>query len=415
MVWFAGLRGTGSWGTDERPKNFREMILWAEPNGRAPFTALSAKMKTEKTDDPEFAWWEETLKPAIVYLNDATAINTTDTVLVVDHGPGTHTNGHGVALVDTELTALQFVPGDLLMLEVNADPNLNEIVRIATVDSATQITVVRGVAGTTAATAADNTRIHRIGSHYGEGSNSPNSVTNNPVKLFNFCEIQKTAFQVTNSALETNARTGDPLKNDRKRKMFVHSEKLEWTSLFGRRNETTDAAGMPLRTTGGFRSFLSSNVTMFTVDPTEDTFINAVAPCFDFNTDGAGNERVAFIGNRALMFLNRLVRDNNNVRINYDGKITGYGMELMKWTLPMGTIAFKTHPMFNVHPQYSSSMLIFNPAGVVRRPLGSRDTKEQKNIQANDADLQKNQWIDEIGWEFHHEKTNVYIGGFRDW
>lgn len=24
----AGLRGTGDWATDERPKNFREMILW---------------------------------------------------------------------------------------------------------------------------------------------------------------------------------------------------------------------------------------------------------------------------------------------------------------------------------------------------------------------------------------------------
>jgi hypothetical protein len=60
-------------------------------------------------------------------------------------------------------------------------------------------------------------------------------------------------------------------------------------------------------------------------------------------------------------------------------------------------------------------MLIFNPQSCVRRPLGGRDTKEQKNIQANDADLQKNQWIDEIGWEFHHEKTNCYIGGFRDW
>ena len=24
----AGLRGTGDWATDERPKNFREMVLW---------------------------------------------------------------------------------------------------------------------------------------------------------------------------------------------------------------------------------------------------------------------------------------------------------------------------------------------------------------------------------------------------
>lgn len=58
MPAIAGLRGTGSgdWGTDERPKNFREMILWRNPNGSAPLTALMAKMRTESTDDPEFAW-----------------------------------------------------------------------------------------------------------------------------------------------------------------------------------------------------------------------------------------------------------------------------------------------------------------------------------------------------------------------
>ena len=57
----AGLRGTGDWATDERPKNFREMILWRNPNGMAPLTALLSKMKTESTDDPEFAWYEEEL------------------------------------------------------------------------------------------------------------------------------------------------------------------------------------------------------------------------------------------------------------------------------------------------------------------------------------------------------------------
>jgi hypothetical protein len=39
----AGLRGTGDWGTDERPKNFREMILWLNPNGTAPIFALSSR------------------------------------------------------------------------------------------------------------------------------------------------------------------------------------------------------------------------------------------------------------------------------------------------------------------------------------------------------------------------------------
>ena len=56
---FAGLRGTGSFGTDERPKNFREMILWLNPNGSAPLYALTSKAKTETVDDPEFAWWRK--------------------------------------------------------------------------------------------------------------------------------------------------------------------------------------------------------------------------------------------------------------------------------------------------------------------------------------------------------------------
>jgi hypothetical protein len=299
------------------------------------------------------------------------------------------------------------------MIEVEADPNLNEIVRLVSATS-TVLTVVRGAAGTTPAAANNNVRISRIGSHYGEGSLSPNTVASNPTKLTNYCEIQKTAFQVNKSAIATTFRTGDPLKNDRKRKMFDHAEKHEMSAIFGKPSETTDAAGQPLRTMGGIRHFLSSHVTIFTADPTEDTFIDAISGMFDYNAGGAGNERVGFIGNRALMFLNRLIRDNTNVRINYDGKIAAYGMDLMRLTLPMGTVAFKSHPLFNVHPQYSASMLFINPAGIVRRPLAGRDTKEEKNIQPNDADYVKNQWIDEIGMEYHFERTMGYIGGFYD-
>ena len=42
---FAGLRGTGDWGTDERPKNFRELILWRDPNGTTPLTAIMSRLK----------------------------------------------------------------------------------------------------------------------------------------------------------------------------------------------------------------------------------------------------------------------------------------------------------------------------------------------------------------------------------
>lgn len=84
MASFAGLRGTGSWGTDERPKNFREMILWRNPNGSAPLTALMGKMKTEKVDDPEFAWWEEEMNP--VRVATAADLGTSSTAVTLTAG-----------------------------------------------------------------------------------------------------------------------------------------------------------------------------------------------------------------------------------------------------------------------------------------------------------------------------------------
>jgi hypothetical protein len=50
---FMGMRGTGDWATDERPKNWRQGILRLYPNGTAPLTAILSKMGQEKLDDPE--------------------------------------------------------------------------------------------------------------------------------------------------------------------------------------------------------------------------------------------------------------------------------------------------------------------------------------------------------------------------
>ena len=41
---FLGMRGTGDWATDERPKNYRQGILYLYPNGSAPLTGLLSKM-----------------------------------------------------------------------------------------------------------------------------------------------------------------------------------------------------------------------------------------------------------------------------------------------------------------------------------------------------------------------------------
>jgi hypothetical protein len=398
----AGLRGTGDWGTDERPKNFREFILWRDPNGDAPLTALMSKMRSDGVDDPEFAWWEEELNPIRVQVNGA--VTTGQTTVTIDLGD-----------------AQDLVAADRLLVEKAEVASYdNELIDVVSVASTTQFTVTRGVAGTTAATIADNSFLTKIGNVFEEGSTSPDASTRNPTKFFNYTQIFKTTYRITETAKKTRARTGPALQNDKKRKAFDHAVALEYAYIFGKKNETTGAAGKPKRSAGGLLEFMATEdansahvVKIWTTTPNEDTFLDATFPIWDYRAGargGGGNERIVLAGNSALNRLNKMAKDSSSTRINYDGTITVFGMNLTKWVLPQGTLFVRTHPLLNVHGRYTKSMFILNPSGIIDRPL--RTTKSMANIQANDADEEKGQWLTESGGEFRHLKTMTYQGNF---
>ena len=402
MAFFAGLRGTGSFGTDERPEDFREMILWTNPNGSAPLFAMTAKMKKEACADPQFHWWEETNDVAWATLDGAIA-DATDTTFVVD------------VAVGEQGGALHFAPGDLLQVEEDVEPYVTEIVEVVSVTDDANLTVIRGAGGTTAASILTATRLLRVGSSHEEGSGAPSVVSTNPTKFTNYTQIFKTPYELTETARNTHFRTGDPLKNDQLRKSFTHSEKIEQMLFWGTASEVTGSGGQPKRTSAGLRTLLTSNNTIFTIDPTIDSFIEALSPVFDYEAGSAGNERIIYAGNGAINYLNSLIASDTSTRINYDGEIKIYGQMLRKFTIPQGSFAIKSHPLFNVHPLYTYSMFVVNPSGMIYRPLRNRDTKIQKNIQANDEDKKKDQWLTECSLEVHYERSMAYIGGFKDW
>ena len=391
----AGLRGTGDWATDERPKNFREMILWLRPNGMAPLTALMSKMKHEKTDDPEFAWWEEKLASIRVQVNGA--LSTSSTTVVIDSG-------------DAE----DLKKGDLLLVEPAADAAVfnEEIVMVTTVASSTQFVIVRAQGGTTAQAIPDDSWLLKIGSAHEEGDGAPEAATRNPTKVYNYCQIFKDTYQITNTAKLTRTRTGDPIKNDKKRKMFDHSVALEWAMLFGERSEGTGANGKPLRTTRGLRRTISTNVTVFSTTPTVETFLDAVYPVFDYTDTDAGDERIVFAGNGALNTLNQLIESNGSTRVNYSGTIKQWGMNLQKFEMPQGTLYIKSHPLLNTHSLYKNSMFVIDPTNMKYRYM--RDTTFKDNIQNNDEDNVKGQWLTECGLEVNHEETFAYLGNFTN-
>lgn len=392
----AGIRGTGDWGADERPKNFRELILWRNPNGTAPLTALLGKMRSEAVDDPEFNWWEEELNALRLRTNFTTGYSTTDTAMAI--------------IGDAQLA----VPGDVFLRESAITTSYaNEVLIVSSVTDEFNIVFRRGQAGTTASPIPNNTFLTKIGNVYAEGSGSPVASTRNPTKLFNYCQIFKTSYEITNTAKLTRARTGDPLKNDKKRKMFDHSTAMEMAFFFGKRFEGAGENGKPLRLTGGILHMLSqyasSRITAFTTTPTENTFLDAIYPMFDYDTE-AGNERIGFCGNGALNSLNKLAANASRTRVNYDGVVKLYGMDLQRWILPQGSVYLRTHPLFNTHGRFTNDMFFFDPSVIKYRYL--RDTKMEDNIQLPGSDTQKGQWLTEAGLELEHAKTCSWVSNF---
>ena len=399
----AGMRGTDNWGADERPRNFRESILWRDPNGSAPMTAFMSKMRSEVVDDSKFSWWEETLKVLRLTVNGA--INNVATALVVDG------------------EALNAVAGDLFLVEKTTTTTYDhELVRVSANPSLdTALTIERGARNSTAAAINDNDTLTKVGNINGEGGEKRKATTRNPTKHENFLQIFKTSYNLSKSAAATKARTGDPLKNDRKRKMFDHAVDQEFAYLFGLPWEDTDDEGNPLTSTGGLLKFLSDTRA---VDPVmyghcitilnaatfgEDELLDAMHPVFDWNAGGAGNQRIVFAGNGAVNYINKAIKDSGSTQINYQGTIKSFGMQLRQLSFPQGDFYFKTHPLLNTHPRYKNGMFVINPAGIKHRYLTGRDTKFEDNIQTPGADRIEGQWIGEEGAEFHHLPTMQYI------
>jgi hypothetical protein len=404
MAAVAGLRGTGDWATDERPKNFREMILFRNPNGTAPLFALMGKMADEAVNDPEFAWWDEPNDLLRLQINGA--LTNVATAFVVDSGDPDAANPGRFWGVAKHLK-----PGDLLVVEdATKDVGFtNEIIMVTAVTSDTTFTATRGVAGTANAAIADDAFLLKIGSAYEEGSAAPSATSRNPIKFFNYTQIFKNAYELTRTASKTKTRTGDPKSNDKKRKIWDHSRDIELSLMFGQRFETTGTNGKPLRFTGGLRDFIpSTNVTIFGATTTLTQYLNASYKVFDYDSP-AGNERILFCGNNYLNNLNLLVRLNSQVQFN--GTISAYGMKLKEFSLPQGTFYLKTHPLMNRHPQFFSSAFIIDAAALRWRYI--TDTMFEDNIQTPGQDSQKGQWLTEGGLEVRFAAMTLgYHGNF---
>lgn len=402
----AGLRGTGDWGTDERPKNFRETVLRFNPNGTAPIYALTSKAKKRTVDDPEFSWWAE--GNTLIRMQVNGALGSGDTLVTVDTADPTATT-----LGANFGTATNLKNGDILLVEPSADNATfnHELVEVDSVLSDTQFTVRRGAGGTTAASIADDRWLTLIGSAYAEGTAAPRPTSRNPIKFKNYTQIFKDTYEITGTANETATRTGNAWGEDKKRKANKHSQDIEMSILFGRQAETTGDNGKPKRFMGGLREFIpASNTTVFGAAVTASSFATALAPIFDFDT-GAGDTRIAFMGSEAAMQLGLIFNAATNVHINTSENVKVYGINFQKFILPQGTVLMKIHPLMSRHGLYKKSAFVLDFDALHYVAMKNRDTKSMDDVQTKDEDVRRGFFQTECSIEVDYGGlTMAYLG-----
>ena len=420
MAVLAGIRGTGNFGTDERPKNFREMILFRNPNGNAPIFALTSKMNKRTVDDPEFHWWCERNDVMRFRASGGVANTAINAEVTVDFDSADSAVASSSGTVGGSYSdPRHLVVGDLLMQEAGYDSDADAAHRIWEVTSAavgdtppnyaTKLTLRTGHSTAANNDIADNDLFLKIGNVFEEGSRAPLSATRLPDKYFNYTQIFKTTYKVTGTADKTHFRTGGAVQQDKKRKSFDHARDIETSLLFGRRLELNGNSGQPKRMMNGIIGQIpAGNKTDMANTGTLNTLLDAVSKVFDWESS-AGDTRMVFCGNGALNGFNKTITglglsssQSSLDRVQYKADESVYGTRFMRYRIPQGDLFLKVHPLMNRIAQLNNSFLILDQSALKYVCLRGRDTKFKDNVQENDEDAMRGMWMTECSTQLDH-------------
>jgi hypothetical protein len=424
---FLGMRGTGDWVTDQRPKNWRETILYRYPNGTAPLTAIMSKMGSESVDDPEFNWWTKSLP------TQRAAI----TGVYTDSGLGTAYTSGGIAgdVVYVKMTAanvVQFRVGHQVLLrdasDLTVDVNAKVISRaINGASSYIACLLLEKDDNSTSGDLSDADVVMVIGNINAEGAAMPDAISYDPDKWYNYTQIFRTPLEMTRTALRTRLRTGEQYKEAKRECLEMHSIEMEKAFLFGVPSERTGDNGKPERTTlglipaikGGYNGVTTAGtVKDFSLDTdfSGNTWITGGEEWIDKYLEVifryGSREKLCFAGSGALLGINKLIKAG--ATFEYDATTTSYGINITEWVTAFGKINLITHPLFSYEVTTRNSLVIFEPKDMKFRYIDDTMFKADKAMKEGNwtnRDGIKEEFLTEGGMEYHHPNGWGYLNG----
>jgi hypothetical protein len=385
-----GIFNTGNFITDQAKKSFAAMITRLMPNGSAPLFAMTSMIASATAVAVEHGFFTKTMIfPAFTLTADVVSAGQTAFVVV---------------------STANLLPGQIHRMQATG-----ENVIINTVDSATQVTVGRGI-GTVAAAAIDipaaSAEAYQVGNAFEESSLRPQAMNINPVRVTNLTQIFRNTWALSGSAEATQVIAGDTnVAENRSDCAGFHAADIEKALFFGQKSQGF-RNGQPFRTMDGLISIVSniayyppsySVPNVFVAGATTNyTQLEAMLdPVFDQATDPkVANERVLFVGGGAHKVLNNIGRLNATYQL-VDGQ-TNWGLQFQTLKTTRGMFRLVEHPLFNTNPNWSKMAIAVDLSTYNVAYLGSRKTQSRDfNLNGQIVD----QGIDAVGGSLLTEMT----------
>jgi len=435
MCAFMGMRGNGDWATDQRPKNWRQAILYEYPNGATPLTGILSMMGSEPTDDPEFYWWTKRLAA------QAGAVSSIyiDVGLGTEYAYDTHQATHGIedAVVYAkvaEALAKEFRVGHNVVLRDadRFDVDVTGYVVDVRHNGASSYIAIRlmedddNSASSSSYNLATVDRIIILNDANPEGGYMPRAVAYDPVKYYNYTGIMRTPLEITRTAKKTRLRTGDQVKEAKREAMELHGVQHEKSLIWSIRREWTGDNGKPQRTFDGMLNFLKRNATSgfsasaassindytLRTDYSAQSWLDGGEDWFDEELEYLGkyapDEVVGFCGAGALTGITKLAKYTGNIQLT-PGPMDSYGLKFTSWVNPHITVHLKKHPLLAREASTNYSMLLFAPENIKLRVLDDTMYLPERGPRGLDGEM--SEWLTELGPEFHFPDQFMWLNG----
>jgi hypothetical protein len=193
---------------------------------------------------------------------------------------------------------------------------------------------------------------------------------------------------------------------------------MEMSMLWGIRTSNVGSGdGKPERTTQGIVSFIKENASANVVDYrtnatyADTTWLNGGETWLDTYLEqlfryGSG-EKLVLAGSGAILGINQLIKNNNNIQMAMTPKTMAYGINVWEWVTPFGTIFMKTHPLFSYDSTTRNMMVLLEPKDLKFKYItdttfyGEKGKTTGEGNNSNRIDGTKEEFLTEGGLEMH--------------